>query len=132
MAWIGNYDELSALIIGAAIEVHRELGPGLLEGIYEDCLHYELRERGVRVQRQQPVQVIYKGRPLDHAYRVDLLVEGMIVVELKAVDAMHDVHLAQLLSYLKLTNCRLGLLINFNQETLVQGLRRVANGLNEE
>ena len=129
MAWNRSHDELSALIIGAAIEVHRELGPGLLESIYEHCLVLELKQLGLELKRQHEVQVTYKGEPLELGFRIDLWVEDLIIVELKAIDGKHDVHTAQLLSYLKLTECKLGLLINFNQETLVKGVRRVVNGL---
>lgn len=131
MAWVGTYDELSGLIIGAAIEVHRELGPGLLESIYEHCLELELKALGLEVKRQELAQVVYKGVALDLGFRIDLMVEDKVIVELKATDAMHDVHYAQLLSYLKLLDCKLGLLINFNQETLVKGVKRMANGLDE-
>ena len=126
-----SYDELSELIIGAAIEVHRELGPGLLESIYEHCLELELRKLGLPVLRQHKVNVSYKGEQLDLGFRIDLWVDTRIIVELKSVEAKHPVHAAQLLTYLKLTDCRLGLLINFNQETLVKGVNRVVNKLIE-
>ncbi len=126
-----SYDELSEQIIGAAIEVHRELGPGLLESIYEHCLEMELRKLGFPVLRQHKVNVAYKGEQLDLGFRIDLWVDERIIVEIKAVEAKHPVHAAQLLTYLKLTDCRLGLLINFNQETLVKGVKRVANDLIE-
>ncbi|MBK8582381.1 MAG: GxxExxY protein [Flavobacteriales bacterium] len=126
-----SYDELSEQIIGAAIEVHRELGPGLLESIYEHCLELELRKLGLTVLRQHKVNVEYKGAQLDLGFRIDLWVDGRVIVEIKAVEAKHPVHAAQLLTYLKLTDCRLGLLINFNQQTLVKGVNRVANGLIE-
>ncbi|MCB0758225.1 MAG: GxxExxY protein [Flavobacteriales bacterium] len=126
-----TYDELSELIIGAAIEVHRELGPGLLESIYEHCLAQELRKLGFPVLRQHKVNVKYKGEQLDLGFRIDLWVDQRVIVEIKSVEAKHPVHAAQLLTYLKLTDCRLGLLINFNQETLVKGVKRVANNLVE-
>jgi GxxExxY protein len=122
-----SYDELSQAVIGAAIEVHRELGPGLLESIYEHCLAQELHQLGIPVLRQHKVNVKYKGAQLDLGFRIDLWVDQRIIVEIKAVETRHPVHMAQLLSYLKLTNCRLGLLINFNEETLVKGVRRVVN-----
>jgi GxxExxY protein len=96
---------MTGALIGAAIDVHRELGPGLLEAIYEDCLAWELSRRSIPYERQKPVPVIYKGRALDATYRVDLLVDSSIVVELKAVDALLPVHLAQVLSYVTLTAC---------------------------
>lgn len=122
-------NELTSLIIAAAIEVHRVLGPGLLESMYELCLVQELRDRDLLVDCQVAVPVSYKGRDLGANMRLDLLVEGRVVVEVKAVEALHDAHVAQLLTYLKLTGCKLGLLINFNEALLKQGIRRVANGL---
>lgn len=121
------YSDLSAKIIGAAIEVHRELGPGLLESVYEHCLVRELREAGLRVSRQLPLPLVYKGEQLDGMFRLDLVVEETIVVEVKAVEELNDVHLAQVLTYLKLTNLSLGLLINFNVVLLKQGVRRIVH-----
>ncbi|MEO7081212.1 MAG: GxxExxY protein [Flavobacteriales bacterium] len=126
-----SYDELSELIIGAAIEVHRELGPGLLESIYEHCLALELQKLSLPLLRQHIVNVKYKGTQLDLGFRIDLWVDERIIVEIKAVEAKLPVHTAQLLSYLKLTDCRLGLLINFNQETLIKGVKRVVNKFEE-
>jgi GxxExxY protein len=126
-----TYNELSGLIIGAAIDVHRELGPGLLESIYEFCLAKELRALGIPFSQQQAIPVRYKGEALDLNFRLDLWVDQRIIVEVKAVETIHDVHIAQLLSYLKLTDRRLGQLINFNAPVLVKGVRRVANGLSE-
>lgn len=117
--------ELSEAIIGAAIEVHRELGPGLLEAAYESALCHELGLLGISYQRQLEVPVVYKGVALAQSYRVDLLVEGQLVLELKSVDALDAVHTAQLLTYLKLLNLHTGLLINFNCAQLRQGLKRV-------
>ncbi len=118
-------------MIGSAIEVHRTLGPGLLESAYETCLAYELTQRGVKFEQQKPLPVVYKGVTLDAGYRIDLLVEGSIVVELKAVERLERIHEAQLLSYLKLANLQLGLLINFNTVLLKDGVRRIANNLPE-
>jgi len=114
-------------IIGAAIEVHRALGPGLLESAYEACLAFELAERGLKVEQQKPLPVIYRGKRLDCGYRLDLLVEGAVIVEIKAVDALAPIHEAQLLSYLRLSGCKLGLLINFNVKVLKHGIRRLVN-----
>ena len=125
------YRELSGAIIGAAIEVHRELGPGLLESIYEHCLARELKEAGIPFLRQHPVPVRYKGELLDLGFRLDLWVDQRIIVEIKAVDLLHEVHRAQLLSYLRLTENKLGLLINFNEAKLKDGVQRVVNGLDE-
>jgi GxxExxY protein len=111
-------------IIGAAIDVHRELGPGLLESAYETCLAYELRERGLGVARQVELPVRYKGIALDCSYKIDLLVAGEVVVELKCVDALREIHEAQILTYLRLSNKRLGLLINFHVPVLRDGVKR--------
>lgn len=119
-------DKLSNQIIGAAIEVHKQLGPGLLESAYEECLAYELSLRQLCVERQKPVAIAYKELQLECGFRVDLLVEDLVVVELKAVQQIVPVHEAQLLTYLKLTGCKLGLLLNFNVPLLRQGIKRMA------
>ena len=118
-------DLLTGNIIGAAIEVHRSLGPGLLESAYQACLHYELRLRRLQVECQKPLPVFYKDVMLDCGYRLDLVVENQVVVEIKSVSAVAGVHEAQLLSYLKLGEYRVGLLINFNVKTLKDGIRRM-------
>ena len=123
-----DLSELSGAVIGAAIEVHRELGPGLLESAYELALERELGLRKVPVQRQVAVPLEYKGLELGDGFRLDLLVDDALVVEVKAVDRLQPIHEAQLLTYLKLANKRLGLLINFNERTLKEGVKRVANG----
>ncbi len=126
--------ELNAItedIIGAAMEVHRALGPGLLESAYEACLVYELVSRGRRVEQQKPMPVIYKDVHLDVGYRLDLMVDGKVIVELKAVEQLLPIHEAQLLSYLKLSGCRVGLLINFNVPVLKQGIRRFVNNFDD-
>jgi GxxExxY protein len=115
---------LSGRIIGAAIEVHRHLGPGLLESAYEECLNYELVKDGLSITRQEPVLILYKEIKLEYGYRIDILVENLIVVELKAVDVLLPVHEAQILTYMKFAQKRLGLLINFNVTLLKNGLRR--------
>ncbi len=117
-------DVLSREIIGAAIEVHRTLGPGLLESAYEACLCHELTLRGLHVQRQVPVPVIYKGLEVKSAYQMDILVNDTVIIELKAVDALEGIHEAQLLTYLRLSRRWLGLLFNFNVEVLKNGLKR--------
>ena len=122
-----NTNELTELVIGAAVEVHRTLGPGLLESAYANAMAIELALRDCKFEQEVPLMAYYKGRPLGIAYRADLLVEGRLLVEFKAVEALQDVHVAQVLSYLRLCDKRLGLLINFNQATLLQGVRRVAN-----
>jgi len=115
---------LTEQIIGAAIEVHRELGPGLLESTYELCLMHELAQRGISAQRQIEVPVRYKGILIDCGYRLDVLVEGRVIVEVKCVEALAPIHEAQLLTYLKLSGVRVGLLTNFNERVLINGVRR--------
>jgi GxxExxY protein len=116
---------LSHVIIGSAIEVHRHLGPGLLESAYKECLSYELTKAGLFVIKERSLPVVYKEVKLDYGYRIDLLVENKIVVEVKSVDALHDVHAAQVLTYLRLGNYKLGMLLNFNTTILTQGIKRV-------
>lgn len=120
---------LSQNIIGAAIEVHRQLGPGLLESAYEECLCHELTIQKMNFQRQQPLPVEYKKVKLDCGYRLDVVVEKLVIVELKAVNCLEPIHEAQILTYLKLTGLKLGLLINFNVPVLKDGVRRIVNGL---
>jgi GxxExxY protein len=122
-------NEISEKIIGCAIQVHRELGPGLLESSYEECLCYELIQSGLLVEKQKPLPLIYKEVRLDCGYRIDLMIEGKVIVEVKAVESLNDIHMAQILTYLKLSKIRLGLLINFNVTLLKSGIRRVANNL---
>ena len=115
-------------IIGAAIQVHRALGPGLLESAYESCMTFELVEQhGRKVERQKPLPVVYRGVSLDCGYRLDLFVDDLVIVELKAVDKLMSIHEAQMLSYLKLSGCKVGLLINFNVKILKNGIKRVVN-----
>jgi GxxExxY protein len=127
-----NLNEITEAVIGAAIAVHRELGPGLLESAYEACLAYELTERGLNVERQKGLPVIYRGVLLDCGYRIDLLVEGQVVVELKMVERVEPIHEAQLLSYLKLSGCKVGLLISFNVKVLKNGIKRLVYGFQEQ
>ena len=122
-------NQLSEKIIGCAIQVHKSLGPGLLESAYEECLFYELKQLGLFVEKQKPLPLIYKDVKLDIGYRLDLLVEKKVIVELKSVEALDDVHIAQMITYLKLSGCKLGLLLNFNVLRLVDGLKRIANNL---
>jgi len=121
-------NELTHAIIGAAIEVHRRLGPGLLETAYRKCLAYELRKRGFEVEEEKPVPVIYDEVHLECGFRADLLVNGLVVAELKAKTALHPVDSAQTLSHLRLLNLRMGLLINFHEVKLVDGVKRIVNG----
>ncbi len=124
-----EYNLLSHEIIGAALEVHKHLGPGLLEIVYEECLAEELSLRGLKVERQVSLPIIYKGKEIGHPLTMDMLVEGCIIIELKAVKEMHDIYSAQLLSYLKLSNLKLGFLINFNSVQLRDGVKRIVNRL---
>ena len=125
----GAVNELTQAIIGAAINVHRALGPGLLESAYELCLTHDLAQAGHRVERQKDLPVKYGGVKLDCGYRLDMLVDDEVIVEVKAVDAVLPIHRAQLLSYLRLAHKRVGLVINFNVTKLVDGVERVANEL---
>jgi len=120
-------NEITETIIGCAIRVHRTFGPGLLESAYQTCLEYELKKSGLKVEKEKPMPIIYEEIKLDHGYRIDLLVENKIVVELKTVERFTDVHLAQVLTYLKLGEYKLGLLINFNVTLLKQGIKRIIN-----
>ena len=126
-----NFDKITEMIIGGAIAVHRALGPGLLESAYEVCLGFELVDRGLSVERQKALPVKYRGVNLDCGYRIDLLVEAIIIIELKAIEKVDPIHKAQLLSYLKLSGCKLGLLINFNVRMLKSGIHRIVLNLEE-
>ena len=119
-----KFDSLSNRVIGFAIEVHRELGPGLLESAYEQCLAHELKLGGIQFDRQKNLPVEYKGQKIDCGYRIDLLVEGQLILELKCVDALTSVHQAQLMTYMKLAKIKTGFLINFNVSLLKNGLKR--------
>ncbi|HEY0110636.1 MAG TPA: GxxExxY protein [Fibrella sp.] len=120
--------QLSDQVIGCAIRVHRELGPGLLESVYEECLSYELSKAEIYHERQKVLPIIYDKIHLDAGYRIDLLIDNKLIVELKAVELLLPIHLAQTLTYLRLADYRLGLLINFNVPLLIQGVKRVVNG----
>ena len=126
-----THNQITQAIIGAAMDVHRELGPGLLESAYEACLAYELIQRGFKVERQKELPVKYRNVTLDCGYRMDLLVEDKVVVEIKALESMHPVHKTHLLSYLRLSGHKVGLLINFNVTVLKTGIKRVVNELPE-
>lgn len=119
---------LTEKVIGCSIKVHKTLGPGLLESAYQSCLYYELTKVGLLVEKEKALPVIYEEVKLDCGYRIDLLVEGKVVIEVKSVDALADIHIAQVLTYLKLSNNRIGLLINFNVLKLKDGIKRVING----
>ncbi len=122
-------NEISEKIIGCAIQVHRELGPGLLESSYQECLYFELVQSGLLVEKEKPLPLVYKDVKLDCGYRLDLVVENKVVIEVKSVEALNDIHMAQILTYLKLSKCKLGLLMNFNVVLMKNGIKRVANKL---
>lgn len=126
-----RYNDLTGIVIETAIEIHRRLGPGLLESVYQEILTYELRKRGLRVEKEVPIPVVWDEVKLDIGFRADLIVESMLILELKSVEAVSPTHKKILLTYLRLTDKRLGLLINFNTELLKDGITRVANGLIE-
>ena len=120
-----NIENYFKTILDSAFQVHTILGPGLLESAYEECLYFELLQAGLNVQKQKALPLIYKDKKLDAGYRIDLLVEQKIIVEIKSVESFCDVHLAQILTYMKLSQCKLGLLLNFNVSHLKNGLKRV-------
>lgn len=122
-------NEISKIIFDCALKVHKALGPGLLESAYEECLFYELKKTGLNVEKQKALPLIYEEVKLEIGYRIDLMVENKVVIEIKAVEALNDVHLAQILTYLKLSNCKLGMLINFNVALIKNGIKRVVNNL---
>lgn len=120
-----NENELSNIVIGCAIEVHKSLSPGLLESAYKECLAYKIKKEGLFVEKEKPLPLVFEEVKLDCGYRVDLLVEHKLIVEIKSVEAINDIHLAQVLTYLKLSGCKLGLLLNFNVVRLKDGIKRV-------
>jgi GxxExxY protein len=120
-------NEITEIVLGCAIKVHKNLGPGLLESAYLECLFYELNKKKLKVEKQKPLPLVYEDVKLDCGYRIDLFVENKVIVELKSVDALNDVHFAQALTCLRLTGCKIGLLINFNVVMLKEGIKRIAN-----
>ena len=120
-------NQLTEQILKCAFTVHSSLGPGLLESAYEACLYYELKQAGLKVERQKLLPLVYKEVSLDAGYRMDLLVEDRVVIEIKSIEAFTDVHIAQVLTYLKLSGCKIGLLLNFNVSSLKNGIKRLAN-----
>ncbi len=121
-------NEISQIVFDAGLKVHRNLGAGLLESAYEECLGYELQKSGLLIERQKPMPLIYEEVKLDIGYRLDFLIERKVVIEIKSVEFLNDVHLAQIITYLKLSQCKLGLLINFATNLFKNGYRRVLNG----
>lgn len=122
-------NELSKIVFDSALKVHQALGPGLLESAYEECLFYELKKLGLNVLKQKPLPLIYEDVKLEIGYRIDIIIENKLILEIKSVKTLNDVHFAQLLTYLKLTNCKLGMLINFNVTLIKNGIKRVVNNL---
>jgi len=132
MKKLEKYNRITESIIRSAIKVHKALGPGLLESSYKECLYYELKKSGLKVVKEKPLPLIYEEVTLECGYRIDLFVEDCIVVETKSIDALNDIHTAQVLTYMKLSNSRVGLLINFNVLRLVDGVKRLLNKYYQE
>ena len=122
-------NEISRIVFDCAIKVHRTLGPGLLESSYEACMFYELKKHNILVEKQKPLPLIYEEVKLEVGYRVDIIIENKVILEIKSVEALNDVHIAQVLTYLKLSNCKLGMLLNFNVALIKNGIKRIANNL---
>jgi GxxExxY protein len=121
-------NEISKIVFECALKVHKNLGPGLLESAYEECLFYELKKSNLIVEKQKALPLIYEEVKLDVGYRIDIIVENKFIIEVKSVESLNEVHLTQVLTYLRLSNCKLGLLINFNVKLLKDGVRRIING----
>ncbi len=121
-------NQLTSIIIGEAMEIHKSLGPGLLEKVYQECLFYKLKKVGLKVRKEVGVPLYFDNTYLECGFRIDLLVEERIILEIKSVNALHDIHLAQTLTYLKLSECRIGLILNFNNLLMKNGIKRVVNG----
>ena len=120
-------NEITEIAIGCAIKVHKALGPGLLESAYEECLNYELRKTALGIERQKTLPLVYEEVKLECGYRADFLIDNKVIIELKSVEALNDIHLAQVITYLRLSGCKVGLLINFNVLRMADGIRRVVN-----
>lgn len=120
-------NEIAKVVFGSALKIHKDLGPGLLESTYQECLFHEIKGKGLHIEKQKPLPLIYKNTKLEVGYRIDLIVENKFIIEIKSVEALNDIHLAQILTYLKLSNCRLGMLINFNVALIKHGVKRVIN-----
>jgi len=121
-------NEISQIVVDCALKVHKALGPGLLESAYEECLFFELRKAGLFIEKQKALPLVYEDVRLEAGYRIDMIIENKFIVEVKSVEALNEVHLAQVLTYLKLSNCKLGMLINFNVKLIKDGIKRVING----
>jgi len=121
-------NDLAKIVFNSGLKIHKILGPGLLESAYEECLYYELLKQNINVEKQKALPLIYEDVKLDAGYRIDLKIENKLIIEIKSVDALNDLHMAQILTYLKLSDCKLGLLINFNTVLFKDGVKRVING----
>ncbi len=121
-------NDIAKIVFELGLKIHRNLGPGLLESAYEECLYYEIKKYGLNVEKQKTLPLVYEEVKLEAGYRIDLLVENKLIIEVKSVEALNEVHLAQVLTYLKLSNCKLGLLINFNSALFKNGVKRIING----
>ena len=124
-----NENELSKIIFELGMKIHRKLGAGLFESVYEECLFYELKKAGLKVEKQKTLPIVYEELKIENAFRLDLIVEDKVILEIKTVEFIYDVHKAQLLTYLKMTNCKLGLILNFRTAVFKDGVKRVVNGL---
>lgn len=122
-------NELSKIVFELGLKIHKKFGAGLFENVYEECLYYELKKAGLKVERQKTLPIIYEELRIENAFRVDLIVENKLILEIKTVDFINDVHKSQILTYLKLTNCKLGLILNFRTDIFKNGVKRVVNGL---
>ena len=122
-------NELSKIIFELGMKIHRKLGAGLFESVYEECLFYELKKAGLKVEKQKTLPIVYEELKIENAFRLDLIVEDKVILEIKTVEFIYDVHKAQLLTYLKMTNCKLGLILNFRTAVFKDGVKRVVNGL---
>ena len=122
-------NEISKIVVDCALKVHRQLGPGLLESAYQECLFYELSKEGLMVENEKPMPLVYDNVKLNVGYRVDFMINNKLIIEIKSVECLNDVHLAQILTYMKLSGCKLGLLINFNVALIKNGIKRVVNNL---
>ena len=120
-------NEIAKHVFESSLDIHRNLGPGLLESTYKECLFFEIQKKGLHIEKEKPLPLVYKDVKLEIGYRIDLLIENKFIVEIKAVEGLNDVHLAQVLTYLKLSNCKLGMLINFNVALIKHGVKRVIN-----
>jgi GxxExxY protein len=121
-------NEISKVVVESSLSIHRTLGPGLFENTYRECLYHELQNRGLQIEKDKPVPLIYRDQKFDLGYKIDLLVEDKFIIEVEAVETLNDVHLANVRTYLKLSNCKLGMLINFNVALIKHGIKRVMNG----